>query len=143
MEPGYRGRSASACRQPRRAGSPAHPHDYQRHARPRSSRPEPSTEGPLGGTTEGGVSTGVRVLIAASGPADRADLTWYARWRVGDTGSWSEREYPDADPDPGVTMTTEFVPLVTNLTVEVAYETGAGILSAWSEPTAVDTTAAP
>ncbi|WP_125960331.1 hypothetical protein [Sphingomonas sp. ABOLF] len=103
----------------------------------------PDTEGPLGGTTEGGVSTGVRVLIAASGPADRADLTWYARWRVGDTGSWSEREYPDADPGPGVTMTTEFVPLVPNLTVEVAYETGAGILSAWSEPTTVDTTAAP
>jgi hypothetical protein len=103
----------------------------------------PDTEGPLGGTTEGGVSTGVRVIIAASGPADRPDLTWYARWRVGDTGSWSEREYPDADPGPGVTMTTEFVPLVTNLNVEVAYESGAGILSAWSDPTTVDTTAAP
>jgi hypothetical protein len=103
----------------------------------------PDTEGPLGESTEGGVSTGVRVLIAASGPADRPDLTWYARWRVGNTGSWSEREYPDADPGPGVSMTTEFVPLVTDLNIEVAYESGAGVLSAWSEPAIVDTATAP
>ncbi len=92
---------------------------------------------PLGG---GSQSTGARVLIAADGP-DRSDLTWYARWRVGVTGSWNEREYADADPGPAVSFTTEFVPLATNINVEVAYSAGDGRLSPWSEPTVVDTSA--
>lgn len=87
----------------------------------------------------GGTSTGARVLIAADGP-DRTDLTWFARWRVGVSGSWNEREYADADPGPAVSFTTEFVPLANNINVEVAYSTGDGRLSPWSEPTVVDTT---
>ena len=86
----------------------------------------------------GQTATGARILIAADGP-DRPDLTWYARWRVGTTGSWNEREYADADPGPAVSFTTEFVPLANNVNVEVAYSTGDGRLSPWSEPAVVDT----
>lgn len=89
--------------------------------------------------TPGQTATGARVLIASTGP-DRADLTWYGRWRVGTSGSWNEREYPDADPGPGVSFQTEFVPLVTNLNVEVAYSVGDGRLSDWSDPRVVNTT---
>lgn len=88
--------------------------------------------------TPGQTATGARVLIAAQG-TDRADATWYGRWRVGTSGSWNEREYPDADPGPGISFTTEFVPLVTNLNVEVAYSVGDGRLSEWSDPVAVNT----
>lgn len=89
--------------------------------------------------TPGQTATGARVLIAATGP-DRADLTWYARWRVGMSGSWNEREYADADPGPGVSFQTEFVPLASNLNVEVAYSVGDGRLSDWSDPVVVNTT---
>jgi hypothetical protein len=89
--------------------------------------------------TPGQTATGARVLIAANGP-DRADLTWYARWRVGTSGSWNEREYADADPGPGVSFQTEFVPLASNLNVEVAYSVGDGRLSDWSDPVVVNTT---
>lgn len=89
--------------------------------------------------TPGQTATGARVLIAATGP-DRADLTWYARWRVGVSGSWNEREYADADPGPAVSFTTEFVPLASNINVEVAYSVGDGRLSDWSDPTVVNTT---
>jgi hypothetical protein len=91
--------------------------------------------------TPGQTATGARVLIAATGP-DRADLTWYARWRVGVSGSWNEREYADADPGPAVSFTTEFVPLANNINVEVAYSVGDGRLSDWSDPTVVDTATA-
>lgn len=83
-------------------------------------------------------ATGARVLIASTGP-DRADLTWYARWRVGATGSWNEREYPDADPGPGISFLTEFVPLAANVNVGVSYSVGDGRLSPWSESAVVDT----
>lgn len=89
--------------------------------------------------TPGQTATGARVLIAATG-TDRADATWYGRWRVGTTGSWNEREYPDADPGPGISFTTEFVPIVANLNVEVAYSVGDGRLSDWSTPFIVNTT---
>lgn len=98
----------------------------------------PGTEDPAGEPVDGTTSTGARVLIAASGP-DRTDLTWYARWRVGTSGSWNEREYADADPGPGVSFTTEFVPLSANINVEVSYTVGDGRASPWSDPAVVDT----
>jgi len=98
----------------------------------------PGTEDPSGEPQDGTTSTGARVLIAATGP-DRTDLTWYARWRVGTSGSWNEREYADADPGPGVSFTTEFVPLSANINVEVSYTVGDGRASPWSEPAVVDT----
>ena len=93
--------------------------------------------GESGGET-GGTVTGVRVQIVASGPTDRDDLTWYARWRVG-SGAWSEREYTDADPGPGVSLVTDYVPYGTTVAVEVAYSTGDGRTSPWSAPWNVDT----
>lgn len=87
----------------------------------------------------GQTATGARVLIAADGP-DREDVTWYARWRVGVSGSWNEREYADADPGPAVSFQTEFVPLVDDLNVQVAYSVGDGRLSPWSASAVVDTT---
>jgi hypothetical protein len=79
------------------------------------------------------------VLIAATGP-DRDDLTWSGRWRVGTSGSWNEREYADADPGPGVSFLTEFVPIATNINVQVAYSVGDGRLSPWSDSSVVNTT---
>lgn len=93
-------------------------------------------DGPINGTVS---SSGARVLITAAG-SDRADLTWYARWRVGASGSWNEREYADTDPGAGVSFLTEFVPLVSNLNVQVAYSVGDGRLSPWSNSVIVDTT---
>lgn len=99
----------------------------------------PEGEDDAGEPVDGGVSTGARVLIAATGP-DRADLTWYARWRVGTSGSWNEREYADSDPGPGVSFLTEFVPLASNINVQVAYVAGDGRQSPWSTSAVVDTT---
>lgn len=99
----------------------------------------PEGEDDTGGPVSGGQSTGARVLIAANGP-DRVDLTWFARWRVGASGSWNEREYADADPGPAVSFLTEFVPLATNINVQVAYSVGDGRLSPWSASAVVDTT---
>lgn len=98
----------------------------------------PDGEDPSGDPTPGGQTTGARVLIAADGPL-REDITWYARWRVGTTGSWNEREYADADPGPGVSFATEFVPLASNINVGVAYSVGDGRLSPWSASVVVDT----
>ena len=98
----------------------------------------PDSEDEAGEPIEGTVSTGARILIASTGPV-RDDLTWYGRWRVGTSGSWNEREYPDADPGPGVSFLTEFVPLAADLNVQTAYSTGDGRLSPWSEAKVVDT----
>jgi len=94
----------------------------------------------IGQTGEGetaGSVTGVRIQIVGNFPV-RSDLTYYARWRVG-SGAWSEREYTDADPGPGVTLVTDYVPYGSTVTVEVAYSTGDGRTSPWSLPTDVDT----
>jgi len=88
------------------------------------------------GETAGSV-TGVRVQIVANGPV-RDDLNWYTRWRVG-SGAWSERTTTDADPGPGVSLVTDYVPYGTIVTVEVAYGTGDGRTSPWSLPENVDT----
>lgn len=99
----------------------------------------PEGEDETGEPVDGTTSTGARVLIAADGP-DRVDLTWFARWRVGTSGSWNEREYADADPGPAVSFLTEFVPLSTEINVQVAYSVGDGRLSPWSESAVVGTT---
>lgn len=89
------------------------------------------------GGVGGGTVTGVRINITADGPI-RDDLTWYTRWRV-DTGAWSERENTDADPGPGVSLVTDYVPYGATVTVEVAYSVGDGRTSPWSDPEDVDT----
>lgn len=92
--------------------------------------------GESGGEFGGSVS-GVRINITANGPV-RDDLTWYTRWRVG-SGAWSERDSADADPGPGVSLITEYVPYGTTVTVQVAYSQGDGRTSPWSASANVST----
>lgn len=75
---------------------------------------------------------GARILITASGPPNRNDLTWYARWRSSASAPWNESEYSDADPGPGVSLLTEYVPYGGNIETEVAYKQGDGRISDWS-----------
>ncbi|MBO9380460.1 hypothetical protein GG804_27225 [Sphingomonas histidinilytica] len=95
------------------------------------------TEG--GEVTPGEAASGARIRIEATGPV-REDMTWYARWRVGTSGSWSEREYNDLDPMLGVTILTEFVPIAPDINVQVSYSIGDGRNSPWSDVEVVDTT---
>jgi hypothetical protein len=94
-----------------------------------------SSDDPISGNTSG---TGARLLIEASGP-NREDLTWYARYRIGSTGTWTEQSYADTDPGPAVRLLTGYVPLADNLQVAVAIGTGDGRLSDYSDPVTVDT----
>jgi hypothetical protein len=93
---------------------------------------------PDGELEDGQTASGARVLIQATGP-DRDDVSWAARWRVGTTGGWNERDYADTDPGAGVTILTEIVPLAANLNVQVAYSAGDGRQSPWSLSAVVDT----
>lgn len=93
---------------------------------------------PIGGSDPQAV-TGVRILMVASGPTDRADLTWYARWRSAAAATWNEREYTDADPGPGVSLLTEFVPYGTQIEVQASYGVGDGRISDWSNSLFVQT----
>ena len=97
-----------------------------------------SEEDPASGSDPQAV-TGVRILMVASGPADRADLTWYARWRSAAAATWNEREYTDADPGPGITLLTEFVPYGTEVEVQASYGVGDGRISDWSNSLFVQT----
>lgn len=89
-----------------------------------------------GATDEG---TGGRIAIEAEGP-DRADLVWFARWRIDGAAVWNEQTYTDTDPGTAVDLLTGFVPLNQDIEVEVAYQIGDGRISPWSSPpTIVDT----
>lgn len=101
-----------------------------------SATPDFSDIGESGGVG-GGTVTGVRIVIEADGP-DRADLTWYARWRVS-SGAWSEAAYEDADPGAGVELITTYVPYGTNVDVQVSCSSGGGLISEWSATAVVDT----
>jgi hypothetical protein len=86
-------------------------------------------------STDGG--TGVRITITAAG-LNREDVGWFARWRIVGNVTWVENDYPDIDAGPSVELQTGFVPVQSDIEVEVAYQTGDGSLSAWSEPFEVD-----
>lgn len=86
----------------------------------------------------GQTSSGARLQIDAAGP-DRDDLTWFARWRVGTSGPWSENDYADTLIGTGARFLTDFVPITDALQVQVAYSLGSGQLSDWSATTTVDT----
>lgn len=82
---------------------------------------------------------GVRMRIDGSGP-DRDDLTWFYRWRVVGSTSWTERLGNDTDPASAVTMETgEFLPADATLEFGIAYKTGGGTLSPWSATETVST----
>lgn len=85
-----------------------------------------------------GGSDGTRLNIEATGPA-REDITWSARWRVTGSSSWVEGNYVDIDPGSPVVLETGFV-AADALEVQVAYTTGGGSLSPWSDTETVDAT---
>ncbi|WP_438853137.1 hypothetical protein, partial [Brevundimonas nasdae] len=85
-----------------------------------------------------GGATGVRLRIWAGGP-NRNDLTWSARWRVHGAVSWVEGNYADLDVSAAALLETGFVSSA-NLDVQVAYLTGGGSLSSWSQTVGVDAT---
>jgi len=82
--------------------------------------------------------SGGRISVIVSG-LQRDDLTWYARWRVQGAAVWNEQRYSDVDPSAAVELLTSFVPLDKMVEVEVAYQTGDGRVSDYSEPALVNT----
>lgn len=88
--------------------------------------------------------SGVRLDIDAAGP-DRADLIWYARWRVSGATAWVEAAFTDLDPGPAAELQTGFVTANATLEVQVAYRTGSGTLSDWgpASPASLSTTVDP
>lgn len=85
-----------------------------------------------------GVS-GTRLILVATGP-DRVDLNWSWRWRITGTDTWSDFTTNQTEGG-SVTILTGFVPSGASLDVAVAYLTGAGTLSSWSDTTATDISA--
>jgi len=88
---------------------------------------------------ESGSSARIRILVEGY---DRSDITWYARWRVTTDTTWNEQEYSDIDPGPAAVLLTNLVPIDVSIDVEVAYGTGDGRLSDWSDLVAVSTSTA-
>jgi hypothetical protein len=82
--------------------------------------------------------SGVRLRIVIDAP-DRADLTWFARWRVSGATIWNEAEYSDIDAGASVTLETAFVTADATVEAEVAYVVGDGRASSWSAVETVDT----
>ncbi|MYL97076.1 hypothetical protein GR702_04720 [Novosphingobium sp. FGD1] len=86
-------------------------------------------------------ATGARIRIMVEG-YDRDDITWYARWRATTDASWNEQEYSDVDPGPAALLVTSVVPVDIAVDVAVAYSTGDGRVSPWSEASSVSTSTA-
>ncbi len=84
---------------------------------------------------------GVRLTVEITGP-ERVDLTWFVRWRVDGSVSWSEAGYSDIDPDVAVVLVTGFVSGNETLNVQAAYTTGGGGLSPWSTSFDISTSTA-
>lgn len=89
-----------------------------------------------------GASRTYRLRIEITNPdPDRDDLTWFYRWRVQGAVAWVERPGGDIDPMVGIILETDFVPSESLLDVQVAYQTGGGSQSDWSETALADTNA--
>lgn len=85
---------------------------------------------------------GAQVQIEASG-LDRADVSWFTRWKISTDSAWVEADATDTDPGPAVALVTGFVPLNQMIDVAVSYSVGDGRVSDWSATETVDTTAPP
>lgn len=84
-----------------------------------------------------GVS-GVRLHIEGSGP-DRSDLTWFVRWRVSGSTSWSIGEVTDEAAGTAFAGDSGFVTADATVEVGLGYQTGGGT-TIWSTTDTVDTT---
>jgi len=83
----------------------------------------------------------VQIDIIVDAP-DRADLTWFARWKVSTDAVWNEAQYSDIDPGASIELLTGVVPANASIDIEVAYQVGDGRVSDWSSTSTVDTTTA-
>jgi len=72
------------------------------------------------------------VLVVSVSALDRADLTWYLRWKPNGTTDWHESQYDDLDPGATVQIQTGTVPVDSDVDLQVSYATGTGQNSAWS-----------
>lgn len=93
-------------------------------------------------TEPSGESDGVRVRIEVLGP-ERGDLSWFYRYRVAGETSWAVLEGDDLDPGYAGTFDSIFLTAERLIEIAVAYETGGGTLSPWSEISTVYTAIAP
>jgi hypothetical protein len=88
----------------------------------------------------GGEGVALRVSVV---PPARTDLVWYARWKEAAGTSWRESQYSDVDPSDGIVLETALgVPAEDMVDVAVAYQTGGGTLSEWSDSVTVSTSTA-
>lgn len=81
-------------------------------------------------------------IIATVSAPDRADLTWYLRWRRSTDVVWNEAQYSDVDPGASVQLLTGAVPLESSIQIEVSYQIGDGRTSPWSVTETVSTSTA-
>ncbi|HQS96680.1 hypothetical protein [Novosphingobium sp. 28-62-57] len=85
------------------------------------------------------------LLLGVDAP-DRADLTWYAHWRIDGATVWgADLIYSDTDAGSPVALRVGPVPVDAVVEVEVAYQVGDGRISAWSpaESLSTSTTSSP
>jgi len=79
------------------------------------------------------------LLVGVDAP-DRADLTWYAHWRIDGATVWgADLVYSDTDPASPVALRVGPVPVDAEVEVEVAYQVGDGRISAWSPAESIST----
>lgn len=79
------------------------------------------------------------ILLGVTAP-DRADLTWYAHWRIDGASVWgADLVYSDTDPASPVALRVGPVPTEATIEVEVSYQVGDGRLSDWSDPESIST----
>ncbi|MEH6676123.1 hypothetical protein [Phenylobacterium sp.] len=78
-----------------------------------------------------------RLEIETTGP-NRTDLDWFWRWRVTGTTTWAEGAATDVTGTGEVTFATGFVAAEASIDVQVAYITGGGSQSPWSDTTVTD-----
>lgn len=95
--------------------------------------PEPLDAPVINSVTVGTVGGSYFLDIDATGP-DRADLTWYAHWRIQTASVWGpDLEYSDTDTGTPVALSVGPVPADETLEVQISYQIGDGRFSDWSD----------
>ena len=77
------------------------------------------------------------LTIDGTGP-DRDDLTWFLRWRYDGGSVWNEQRYDDIASGATVQLVANLIPVNTDIEVEIAYSTGNGSVSGWSNTQSVN-----
>jgi len=104
-------------------------------SRPVAEALDPPTIAAVTGFFESlGGTDGLRLLVTGSGP-DRADLTWWIRWRVDGATSWVTGEVTDTAAGASFNGASGFVSADVLLDVQLGYETARSGIQ-WSDTTA-------